>query len=90
MASDMPFGDFDQDKIPDAAVGRLPVQRAVELDQFIDRIIAYERSDDFGSWRGQVQLVGGIGGFGMMADAAIESVTRTVVTSVLPLSLIHI
>ena len=84
MASDMPFGDFDQDKIPDAAVGRLPVQRAVELDQFIDRIIAYERSDDFGSWRGQVQLVGGIGGFGMMADAAIESVTRTVVTSVLP------
>ncbi len=84
FASDLPFGDFDNDAIPDAAVGRFPVQRVNELDQLIDRIIAYENSDDFGRWRGQVQLVGGIGGFGVMADAAIESVTRTVVTSVLP------
>ncbi len=35
-------------------------------------------------WRGDVQLVGGVGGFGIMADAAIESVTRNIVTSVLP------
>ena len=84
LASDMPFGDFDQDGVPDAAVGRFPVQRSAQLDKLIDRIIAYEKSDDFGTWRGNVQLVGGIGGFGMMADAAIESVTRTVVTSVLP------
>ncbi len=35
-------------------------------------------------WRGNVQLVGGIGGFGVVADAAIESVTRNIVTNVLP------
>lgn len=84
FATDLTFGDFDSDGTPDAAVGRLPVQRESELQRLIQRIIAYEHSDDFGPWRGQVQLVGGIGGFGMMADAAIESVTRTVVTSVLP------
>lgn len=84
FATDMPFGDFDSDGIPDAVVGRLPVQREADLSRLIQRIIAYEHSDDFGAWRGHVQLVGGIGGFGMMADAAIESVTRTVVTSVLP------
>ncbi|NND96244.1 MAG: peptidase C25 [Pirellulaceae bacterium] len=84
LASDLPFGDFNGDQVPDAVVGRLPVQRAGELDQLIQRIIAYEQSDDFGLWRSQVQLIGGIGGFGAMADAAIESVTRTVVTSVLP------
>ncbi len=84
FASDLPLADFDADGVPDAAIGRLPVQRESELKSLIGRIIAYEHSDDFGPWRGQVQLVGGIGGFGMMADAAIESVTRTVVTSVLP------
>ncbi len=84
FATDMPYGDLDADGVPDAAVGRMPVQRAQDLSRLIQRIISRENSDDFGPWRGQVQLVGGIGGFGMMADAAIESVTRTVVTSVLP------
>jgi hypothetical protein len=84
FATDMPYGDVDADGVPDAAVGRMPVQRENDLSRLVGRIIAYENSDDFGPWRGQVQLVGGIGGFGMMADAAIESVTRTVVTSVLP------
>lgn len=84
LASDSPFGDFDGDKVPDAVVGRLPVDRPVQLQRLIGRILAHEKSVDFGAWRGNVQLTGGIGGFGVMADAAIESVTRTVVTNVLP------
>ncbi|MGI9472902.1 MAG: C25 family cysteine peptidase [Rubripirellula sp.] len=84
LSSDMMFGDFDRDSIPDAVVGRLPVDEPQQLDRWIQRIIARESSDDFGPWRSQVQLVGGVGGFGKMADAAIESVTRTIVTSVLP------
>ncbi len=84
LASDMPMGDLDDDGIPDAVVGRLPVQRAGDLTSFIDRIISYERSNDFGPWRNDVQLIGGVGGFGVVADTAIESVTRTIVTSVLP------
>ncbi|QDT06490.1 hypothetical protein K227x_49000 [Rubripirellula lacrimiformis] len=88
LSTDQPFGnlDGDDDGTTEAAVGRLPVSTANELQQAIQRIVAYETSQDFGPWRNQVQLVGGMGGFGMMADAAIESVTRTVVTGVLPAS----
>ncbi|TWT82608.1 hypothetical protein CA13_40710 [Planctomycetes bacterium CA13] len=84
MSTDMPFGDFDGDGTPNAAVGRMPVKTTTELDQLIDRVVHYERQPDFGLWRGNVQLVGGLGGFGGMIDTAIESVTRTVVTGVLP------
>ncbi|MFG0262525.1 MAG: C25 family cysteine peptidase, partial [Novipirellula sp. JB048] len=49
-----------------------------------ERIVRYEQNSDFGMWRGDVQLVGGIAGFGGMIDAAIESVARTIVTGVLP------
>jgi hypothetical protein len=84
MATDMLFGDFDSDGIPDAVVGRLPVDQPLQLKILVDRIISHEQSDDFGPWRGNVQLTGGVGGFGFLADTAIESVTRTVVTNVLP------
>lgn len=84
LSSDMPFGDFDGDGIPEAVVGRFPVKAETQLQSFVERIIRYEQNADFGSWRGNVQLVGGIGGFGGMIDTAIESVTRTIVTGVLP------
>ncbi len=84
LSSDLLFGDFDRDGRPDAVVGRLPVDDSSQLDKLITRIMAREASEDFGPWRSQVQLVGGVGGFGAMADNAIESVTRTIVTGVLP------
>lgn len=84
LSSDLFYGDFDTDDVPDAVVGRLPVDNADQLKRLVDRILAYETSDDFGQWRSHVQLVGGVGGFGAIADAAIESVTRTLVTGVLP------
>jgi hypothetical protein len=84
LSSDLLYGDFDGDQVPDAAVGRLPVDSTEQLERLIARIRAQEASEDFGSWRSEVQLVGGVGGFGPLADHAIESVTRTIVTSVLP------
>ncbi|TWT98246.1 C25 family cysteine peptidase [Stieleria varia] len=84
LASDLSFGDLDGDGVPELCVGRLPVDDAGSLTKLVDRIIAYETCVDFGDWRNQVQLVGGVGGFGAFADSAIESVTRSVVTGVLP------
>ncbi len=84
LSSDLLYGDFNRDSVPDAVVGRLPVDTPQQLEKLVTRIIAREASVDFGSWRSEVQLVGGVGGFGAMADHAIESVTRTIVTSVLP------
>jgi hypothetical protein len=84
LSSDLLFGDFDRDDVPDAVVGRLPVDEPAQLEALIARIIAREKCDDFGPWRSQIQFVGGVGGFGAMADGAIESVARTVITNVLP------
>ena len=64
----MLYGDFNRDSIPDAAVGRLPVDSASQLRNWISRIRARESSDDFGSWRSRVQVIGGVGGFGKLAD----------------------
>ncbi|MCC9598966.1 C25 family cysteine peptidase [Stieleria sp. JC731] len=85
MATDHPYGDIDQDGKTDIAVGRLPVRTGDQLRSFTERIKAYENSRNFSDWRRQVQLVGGVGGFGMLADAAIESVTRMIVTASLPM-----
>lgn len=84
LSSDMLYGDFDGDLVPEAAVGRLPVDHASQLTTWINRILARESSNDFGPWRSRVQVVGGVGGFGKLADTAIESVTRSIVTGMLP------
>src|SRR6056297_3759667 len=84
LSSDLPYGAFDQDQVPEAVVGRLPVDRADQLTMLIDRIIARDACRDYGNWRGNVQLVGGVGGFGALVDKTIESVTRTILTNLLP------
>ena len=84
LASDWFYGDLDQDGSIDAAVGRLPVHSAAELAIAIKKQSLHEADLDFGPWRDQVDLIGGVGGFGMLIDTAIESVSRNIVTNVLP------
>src|SRR6056297_292728 len=86
LPGDTFYGDFDGDGMPEAVVGRIPVDLPRQLSDYIHRVIAYETSTDFGAWRRRVQLTAGVGGFGFFADAAIESVTRGMVTSSLPAS----
>lgn len=45
------------DRVPDAAIGRLSVQSLEEADVLIDKIIAYDRDPESGSWQAQVLLV---------------------------------
>ena len=86
LAGDAPYGDLNGDGVPEVAVGRLPVHSTDELAGLVQRILAYESSGDFGPWRDTVQITAGVGGFGMLADAAIESATRSVLTSTVPAS----
>ncbi len=83
-ASDAPFGDTDGDGISDAAVGRLPATDPVQLAAYLDRLIESETHPAPGPWQTQLQLTAGIGGFGPVADAAIEEVTRSILTDALP------
>jgi len=84
LPGDYTFGDFDRDGIIDAAVGRLPVKNAAELTMLINRVIAYEDSNNFGRWRSRVDLIAGIGGFGTLVDGAIEMVASNIITGSLP------
>jgi len=68
----------------DAAVGRLPVSTLPQASGLLRRIAAYEDSRDFGSWRSQVDLVAGLGGFGALVDGAIETVASGMISGSLP------
>ncbi len=72
-ASDTWYGMLDGSGMPSLAVGRLPADGPEEAGAMVGRILAYEKSADFGAWRKTLNVVAGQGGFGPMVDAFIES-----------------
>lgn len=84
IATDQLYADVDGDGVPDVAVGRLPVDTAEELQAVVRKLMQYESSADNGSRRRQIDVVAGVGGFGIVADALIEASARNVFTQVVP------
>jgi hypothetical protein len=84
LSTDVLFGDIDDDGCPEISVGRIPVQTGSELKRVLARSIAYETSTNFGAWRDDVHVTAGVGGFGFLADAAIEAVARRYLAEGLP------
>ncbi|QDS89787.1 Peptidase family C25 [Rosistilla ulvae] len=87
LATDSLYGDLDGDGALDVPVGRIPIARGDQVESFVDRVRRYEASRHFGPWRHQVDLTAGVGGFGLLIDAAMESVVRGILTSNLPSSI---
>ena len=83
LCTDAIYGDLDDDGCPDLAVGRLPAKTPSELTRMLQRSIAYEAIPP-GPWNDTVHVTAGVGGFGMIADAAIETVTRRFLTEGIP------
>lgn len=86
IASDNPYADLDGDQLPDIAVGRLPVDDAGELKLLVRRIIDYEKQQGPADWKSRVHFIAGVGGFGLIADKALEAVTRQLIGGGLPSS----
>jgi hypothetical protein len=84
LATDNLYADLDGDECPDLAVGRLPAKNASELKRMLQRSIDYEQSQSFGPWRDRVHATAGVGGFGMVADTAIETVARRLLSEGIP------
>jgi len=84
LATDLYYGDLDGDECPDLAVGRLPAKNAEELSRMLRRSIDYEQSQSFGPWRDRIHATAGVGGFGVLADTAIESVARRLLSEGIP------
>jgi hypothetical protein len=74
----------DEDPRPQWAIGRLTADSPDELRRMIAKIVAYERSEDFGPWRRQLNFVAGVGGFGAFADMVIESAAQYFLTESIP------
>lgn len=86
IATDQLYADVDVDGAPDVAVGRIPADSPAELSAAIRKILQYEHNADQGDWRRQLDVVAGVGGFGVMADALIEAAARNVFRQVVPAS----
>jgi hypothetical protein len=56
-ASDNWFVDFDDDSLPEMAIGRLPVKSVAEARIVVDKIVGYERNPTPGEWRRRVLFV---------------------------------
>ncbi len=84
IASDSTFGDLDGDHIPDVAVGRIPADSPQQLQKLLARAIEFERSQDAARWRREVHVIAGVGGFGAIADGAIEMTTRRFLSDRIP------
>lgn len=86
IATDSIYADLDGDEVPDLAVGRIPADSPAELQAVVRKLTRYEQSADGGSWRRQLDVVAGVGGFGVMTDALIEASARSVFQQVVPAS----
>ena len=84
IASDNPFGDLDGDSVPELAVGRLSATTPDELQTIIRKIVDYEQDSANGLWRRRINFVAGVGGFGLLADAVLESATRSFISQGIP------
>ncbi|HET6883739.1 MAG TPA: C25 family cysteine peptidase [Pirellulales bacterium] len=95
IATDNWYADFDDDDLPDAAIGRLSADTTSQLSNIVGKIIGYESQVALGGqaaggpagddeWRRRVNLVAGLGGFGAIVDAAIETAAKSIIAEGIP------
>jgi hypothetical protein len=69
---------------PRPSLGRLSARNAEEARDLVARVLAYETETRPGPWRGRVIFTAGEGGFGAVADGAIEASVRYAIEKTLP------
>jgi len=85
IATDQLYADLDGDRTPDVAIGRIPADSPAELAAVVRKLLRYERSAGGDSMRQrQIDVVAGVGGFGVVADTLIEASARSVFQQVVP------
>jgi hypothetical protein len=84
IATDAPYADVDGNGSPDLIVGRIPAKTPDELRRMMRKVIRYERENQEGVWQRRLDVVSGIGGFGVVADSLIEAAGRQVFQQTVP------
>ncbi len=86
IATDNYYADLDGDQSPDVAVGRLAADSAADLAIMVRKIVAYEQQVDGAAWQRRLNFVAGASGAGRWADAALESLVRSILCQNIPAS----
>lgn len=84
IASDYPYSDWDDDGQPEAVVGRIPAESEADLARYLQRVVKFEREKPSIKSMREIDIVAGVGDFGVVADAVVEGVTRQLLTNDLP------
>jgi hypothetical protein len=84
IATDNWYADLDDDRVPDVAIGRLTADSAQEVSSLVAKILTYEQAAGDDAWRRRINLVAGLGGFGALADAALEAGAKSILTEGVP------
>jgi len=84
IATDNPYADLNNDGLPELAVGRVPCDNELELKSWVERLIQYEKHQDFSEWRRRVHVVAGVGGFGVLIDSAVEMTAKQFLSQGIP------
>jgi hypothetical protein len=84
ISTDNWYADLDDDQLPDVAVGRLTADTTDELAVLVRKTLAYETNANVGLWRRRVNFIAGVGGFGPIADAVVETVAKRFITEGVP------
>ena len=79
-----PGETMDTEPKPQWAVGRLTAASPEQLRQIVAKILAYERSRDFGPWRRKLNVVASAADLGPMLDSVLESTIRGLLTESIP------
>ncbi len=84
IATDNWYADLDDDGLPELTIGRIPVETPEELARVIQKIRAYEERTPPGLWCRRINLVAGLGGFGLLTDTLLETATRSLIARGIP------
>ncbi len=84
IPTDQPYADLNDDGQMDVVVGRIPASSSDELKRYLNRVLQYERQSDRKGWPRKIDVVAGVGDFGLVADTLIEGVARQFLTNDLP------
>ncbi len=56
-ATDIPFGQLNEDPWPEIAIGRIPARTAAQVETVVEKILAYESNASTGDWQQRVLAV---------------------------------
>jgi hypothetical protein len=73
--TDNRYADFDDDNVPDVALGRIPASSNAEVTAYLNKIQRHESTYVTGTWNRRVSLYIGEAGFSPEIDTLLETFT---------------